>query len=635
MAPNGGAAITRNNLARFERSGLLDRTLEIALDPNMPESVDAIAVQPDGKIVIGGDFTSVLGVTRNRIARLNADGTLDTSFNPNASAPVFGLAIQPDGKILVTGDFLLMGGMLRPSMARLQTDGSLDNFYPTQSTTSGSVDCMVLQPDGKIVVGGTFESIGGRSSKGLARLNSDGSADSTFFNYSAFGGSVITTALQPDGKILIYGVLPGFSPNNSPALSRLSNNGTYESAFQPNANGEVTAINVQPDGKILAGGSFTSLGGQPRNRIARLNVNGTADSTYNPNSDGPVFTIVLQSDARAIVGGDFTGIGGSSRGRIARLHPEGTADATFDANANNIVLSAALQADGKVFAGGLFTNIGGQSRAHFARMTNPTPPVETLTATPSVITWTRGGSAPQLKSVTFESSTDNVNFTPLGSGTPSGSNWSLSGLSLPIGQNIYLRARGYYVDGYQNGSSSAIESVRNVFFAVPQLTFATSRKTHGAAGEFDLPLALSGSPTVEPRSSGGAHTLVLTFNNPLVSGNAAVTLGTGAIAGSPTFSGNSMIVNVTGVPDVHQFRVSVTDVTDINGQVTDSSVSMNVLAGDTNGSRSVSAADVSQTKAQAGASVTAANFRQDVTPTGSISAADISLVKSRSGQFVP
>ena len=81
LAPNGGAAVTRNNIARLETNGGLDQTLDLGLAGSI---VLATAVQPDGKILIGGDFTSVLGVTRNKIARLNADGTLDMAFNPNA-----------------------------------------------------------------------------------------------------------------------------------------------------------------------------------------------------------------------------------------------------------------------------------------------------------------------------------------------------------------------------------------------------------------------------------------------------------------------------------------------------------------------------------------------------------------------
>ena len=116
-----------------------------------------------------------------------------------------------------------------------------------------------------------------------------------------------------------------------------------------------------------------------------------------------------------------------------------------------------MQADGKILAGGVFTSIGGQPRSHFARLSNDTAALQNLAVTQTTITWTRGGSSPQFTRVTFEYSTDNVNYTPLGNGTPAGSNWTLTGLNLPTGQNFYIRARGYY----RSGESTARRASRN------------------------------------------------------------------------------------------------------------------------------------------------------------------------------
>ena len=121
---------------------------------------------------------------------------------------------------------------------------------------------------------------------------------------------------------------------------------------------------------------------------------------------------------------------------------------SFDPNANDDVYSIAVQADGKILAGGDFTSIGGQTRSLFARLSNDTAALQNLAVTQTTITWTRGGSSPQFTRVTFEYSTDNVNYTPLGNGTAAGSNWTLTGLNLPTGQNFYIRARGYYRSGY-------------------------------------------------------------------------------------------------------------------------------------------------------------------------------------------
>src|SRR5207245_2682266 len=234
-------------------------------------------------------------------------------------------------------------------------------------------------------------------------------------------------------------------------------------SFDPNANGLVEAIAVQADGKILAGGGFTSIGGQTRSRIARLDATtGLADS-FNPNANDFVFSIAVQANGKILAGGDFTSIGGQTRNRIARLDTTTALADSFNPNANDIVSSIAVHADGKILAGGFFTSIGGQTRSLFARLTNDTAALQNLAVTQTTITWTRGGSSAQFTRVIFESSNDNVNYTLLGNGTATGSNWTLTGLNLPTRQNIYIRARGYYRSGYQNGSESITESVRNAF----------------------------------------------------------------------------------------------------------------------------------------------------------------------------
>ena len=155
-------------------------------------------------------------MTRNHIARLNPDGTLDNAFDPNANDVVLAIALQPDGKILVGGDFTGIGGQQRNGIARLEaTTGLADSFNANANLFSTSY-AIAVQPDGKILAGGDFTTIGGQLRNRIARLDpTTGLADS----------------------------------------------------FNPNANDIVFSIAVQPDGKVLAGGSFTSIGGQLRNRI--------------------------------------------------------------------------------------------------------------------------------------------------------------------------------------------------------------------------------------------------------------------------------------------------------------------------------------------------------------------------------
>ncbi len=169
-----------------------------------------------------------------------------------------------------------------------------------------------------------------------------------------------------------------------------------------------------------------------------------------------------------------------------------------------------------------------------------------------------------------------------------------------------------------------------------QLTSAVSRKAHGAAGDFDIDLPLTGAAGVECRNGGGDYTIRITFNNTVVSGNASVTSGAGNVAGAPAFSGNAMTVELTGVADAQAMIVTLSDVTDNAAQVLpDTAVAMKVLIGDTTGNGTVSASDIAQTKAQSGQPVTSANFRADLNVNGTISASDIAQTKASTGHGVP
>ena len=384
-----------------------------------------------------------------------------------------------------------------------------------------------MQADGKILAGGDFPSIGGQTRNYIARLDpTTGLADSFNPNAEQF---VLSIVLQADGKILVGGVFFTIGGQTRNHIARLDPVTGLADSFNPNANDWVFSIAVQADGKILAGGYFNgtnSIGGQTRNRMARLDATtGLADS-FDPNANSTVFSIGVQADGRILAGGQFNSIGGQTRNRIARLDATtGLAD-SFNPNADAQVISIGVLPDGKILAGGNFATIGGQTRNLFARLTNDTAALQDLAVTQTTVTWTRGGSSPQFTRVTFESSTDNVNYTPLGNGTAAGSNWTLTGLNLSTGQNIYIRARGHYRIGGYNGSDSITESVRNVFFVPPAITSANNTTfTVGTAGTFSV--TTTGNPTGASMSitESGALPGGVTFTN---NNN-----GTATLAGTP------------------------------------------------------------------------------------------------------
>jgi hypothetical protein len=194
------------------------------------------------------------------------------------------------------------------------------------------------------------------------------------------------------------------------------------------------------------------------------------------------------------------------------------------------------------------------------------------------------------------------------------------------------------VTGNVTVTTGATTLTSNTIFRVAaplQLTTAVSRKTHGSAGDFDINL-LNANFGPECRSSGGNHTLVITFTNTMASGNASVTTGIGSVLGSPSFVDNTMTVNLTGVADVQKLTVTLSNVTDSFSQVLpDTAVSVNMLIGDTTGNKTVNAGDVAQTKGQSGTTVTSANFRTDINAGGTVTASDVAQVKANSGHSVP
>ena len=266
----------RNRIARLDAAtGAADPSF----DPNANADVESIVVQPDAQILVGGAFTTLgpagSAVTRNRIARLNTNGTPD-AFDPNANATVFSIARQSDGRVLIGGAFTSLspnGGsaVTRNRIARLETTGALDTAFDPNANER--VFSIVVQPDGRVLAGGAFTTLtpnGGTTvvRNRIARLETIGSAD-IVFNPNA-NDFVQSIALQPDGKVLAGGFFDNIGGQTRNFIARLDATTGSADSFNPNANGAVNAIAVQPDSKILAGGDFTVIGGAIRNSIARL-----------------------------------------------------------------------------------------------------------------------------------------------------------------------------------------------------------------------------------------------------------------------------------------------------------------------------------------------------------------------------
>lgn len=149
--------------------------------PNGP--VYALAVQADGKILIGGQFNSVDGYPRGNLARLNADGTLDRSFVEGIAAGVNGtvqaLAVDDSGRILVGGFFNTAASQPHPNLVRFLADGTVDASFGSEGTPNGSVNALAILPGGNIAAGGEFSMVGSNPVRNFVLLSPDGALASS------------------------------------------------------------------------------------------------------------------------------------------------------------------------------------------------------------------------------------------------------------------------------------------------------------------------------------------------------------------------------------------------------------------------------------------------------------------------
>jgi uncharacterized delta-60 repeat protein len=508
------------------------QTVDPAFDPGANNRIMALAVQADGKVLIGGDFTLTGGggsgaQSRSHLARLNPDGSVDGTFNPGANNTVFALAVQPDGKILVGGQFSRLGGGAttpRQSLGRLNADGSLDAAFAP--SIGGLVSSIVIQDDGRILVGGA----------GVSRLNSDGSVDSSF--HFAPAQLVYALALQRDGKILVGGFFTQLAGATRSYIGRLNPDGILDAGFDPGADLSVGVIAVQPDGKILLGGSFAHVGGggtgsTARAGLARLNPDGTVDMPFAPSIDIGPRSFAIQADGRIVLGGWSS----QTQSGIARLHADGSIDPAFTVPMSGsfllpAVLALVVQRDGALVIGGQFDIVGGATRHNIARLTNTGAPVETLDiSSANVINWTRDGTAPEVARVTMETSLDGITFTSLGDAKRVGNTWQAPNQALPFGSNVVIRARGYYQSGNANLSTSVVESIATASIPSP-IAAQPSRLVFGvitAAGSAALPRQTPPQIVRLGPNPGGSISWIATPNQPWVRVSPSSGVGTGPL----------------------------------------------------------------------------------------------------------
>ena len=367
----------------------LDADFRPAITSTRNAVLFAAALEPDGKVLVAGDFALVNGVPRRSVARLQTDGSLDPGFDAREGVTglAFRLAVEPaSGNVVLAGQFSAVADQPRTSLARLNPDGTLDTaFNPQISGRAGwFVGSLVILPDGRIVIGGNFDQVQGQPRNGLARLLADGTLDPTFDPGAGLnGGTAYDLAVQDDGRLLVAGTFVQVGEVFSPGVARLEIDGkpdtTFVSALSAwQAPATAYTLALEPGLGIVVTGGFDNVNQVPRFGIARLQFDGSLDPSFDPGAGiagdaAAVHDAVALPDGRVAITGSFDAVGEAARSGIAVLSTNGTVDAGFDPGPglepadSAIGNMLAVQPDGKIIAAGQFRQAGGAARHCLAR----------------------------------------------------------------------------------------------------------------------------------------------------------------------------------------------------------------------------------------------------------------------------
>lgn len=662
----------------------------ISTGPYGPESLAPLSIQPDGKILamLQGRKAPEDGTQTAAVVRLNADGSLDTSWgtggivrlNPSIPGNFFGatsgLYARPDGTVIVA---FASGTSSTTAMEvhRLLGTGAIDTTFGTAGvTTILNLDFnrLDIYPDGRMLAVGNADSVN-NNKLGMIRLLANGNLDPAFGTGGRvelllpeamqLGGTqgTIRTRFAADEKIFVaYGF--GVGSARDIALYKLTTSGAIDTGWGAAGRVNVAATNrednvrnmrVQLDGKIILLSRTARIagGGAYESVMTRLNADGSVDTTFG--TAGVVTTTVLTStnlvspirilaDGKILVAGSRNCGGACLSGRdgyVARYNIDGSLDVSFgNGGIKEIVLAANfdaifdmdIAADGNILVAGQVTQ-NDMDRGNtidnvfIAKLKNTVgPALVNLTVTKvgagSVTSMPAGIDCGATCLASFGSGTM-VTLTAASVGGSVFTGWSGGGCSGTGTCSVTLTLATSVTATFTGGGM--------------QLLNVKSRKTHGAAGDFDLPIVtgipINGIISVEPRLIGPGHLVVFTFDAPITStGSVAVVDAVPATIGlaDPTFSGNEVRVRLTGIAD--QKRVKVT-LTGVNG-TTNAEVTLGFMVGDLNATQRVAASDVAAVKARFG-TTTNANYLMDVNLSGSVTGADVSVVKARSGSQLP
>jgi uncharacterized delta-60 repeat protein len=384
--------VSYKTLVRLSQSGSVDATY-LATNKFNGGWIEDMELRPGDKLLVGGYFSQYNGVTAKSPLRLNADGSIDGTFNvgtgANCCISFVTANSSEDVLVLGTSDFTTFAGQPRKTLAVVTSTGTLKAMaQPVSFQRNGWGSTVTAQGNDKILLSHFADEINNTPAKSLTRLNLDGTIDATFAGNSKPSGSVNAIVIDPSGNLIIGGAFSGYDLTPTGYIAKLSSDGILDNTFKTNTgtafNNPVTSLVQQPDGKILAGGFFTSFNGTPRQFLARLNADGSLDASFNAvngfstgTSVQGVYSLALQADGKVLVGGEFTSFDGHNVQCIIRLNSDGTFDDSFligtgayNETYGEVVFAIGLGSSGRIVIGGSFTKVNGNNAKNLALLSS-------------------------------------------------------------------------------------------------------------------------------------------------------------------------------------------------------------------------------------------------------------------------
>lgn len=349
-----------------------------------------VLVQPDGKVLVGGDFLSYHDLEKGSFVRLGPDGVQDAAFNASNALTgiVRDIALDPEnGRILLAGITNLAPGTPGGGMAVLLADGTVDPGFSTGGGFTGGnqIVTAVAVQDGKYLVGGRFFQYQGITRRFLTRLNADGSVDPTFpqpFN-AYMEGNIHKILVLPNEDFVVIGAL-GFDSFETHARIWYFNADGGLNATLTNAMGQINGvlqdIHRLENGQLLILGTMTSYAGQSvAGRLIRIGPDGTLDNTFSSGLVGLTQggfqgtltrRMAVQADGRVVVVGYFTNVAGTAYKSIVRLNSDGTIDPEWDPGTgfDHPTTDVAVTDDERIYVVGEFWQYDGTPRSGIVRI---------------------------------------------------------------------------------------------------------------------------------------------------------------------------------------------------------------------------------------------------------------------------